>query len=82
MISKISKSLKRNKVHKFIFKASEENKNIFCKKSLTNLLNKNFSRQDCLITIGGELLEMLRFAASLYKRGLLCQHSNNSPISS
>ncbi len=72
MISKISKSLKRNKVHKFIFKASEENKNIISvRRVLQILLNKNFSRQDCLITIGGGITgDVGGFAASLYKRGL------------
>ena len=35
------------------------------------LLNKNFSRQDCVITIGGGITgDVGGFAASLYKRGL------------
>ena len=40
-------------------------------KILQILLNKNFSRQDCLITIGGGITgDVGGFAASLYKRGL------------
>ena len=40
-------------------------------KILQVLLTKNFSRQDCLITIGGGITgDVGGFAASLYKRGL------------
>ena len=35
------------------------------------MLNKNFSRTDCLIAIGGGITgDISGFAASLYKRGL------------
>ena len=72
MISKISKSLKRKKIFKFFFNANEKNKN---QKNVTKilkiLLNKNFSRKDCIITIGGGITgDVGGFAASLYKRGL------------
>ena len=72
MISKITSSLKKKKVSKFIFKANEKNKNIkFINKILQILLNKNFSRQDCIISIGGGITgDVAGFAASLYKRGL------------
>ena len=71
MISKITKSLKK-KTFKYLFNASEKNKNQkSVNKILKILLNKNFSRQDCLITIGGGITgDVGGFAASLYKRGL------------
>ena len=72
MISSISKSLKRKKIFRFKFNANEKNKsqkNI--NKILKTLLNKNFSRKDCLISIGGGITgDVGGFAASLYKRGL------------
>ena len=72
MISKITKSLKKKDVLKFLFNANEKNKNIKnINKILQILLNKNFSRQDCVITIGGGITgDVGGFAASLYKRGL------------
>ena len=72
MIAKITKSLTKKKVSKFIFVANEKNKNInYVNKILQILLNKNFSRQDCIITIGGGITgDVGGFAASLYKRGL------------
>ena len=72
MISKITKSLKRKKISKFLFNANEKNKNlIIVNKIIQILLTKNFSRQDCIITIGGGITgDVGGFAASLYKRGL------------
>ena len=72
MILKITKSLKKKKTFKFIFTANEKNKNIkYVNKILQILLDKNFSRQDCIITIGGGITgDVGGFAASLYKRGL------------
>ena len=72
LISRITKSLNKKKIYKFIFKASEKNKNInYVSKILQILLNKNFSRQDCVITIGGGITgDVGGFAASLFKRGL------------
>ncbi len=71
IISKITKSLKK-KIFKFKFNASEKNKNLsYVNKILQVLLNKNFSRQDCVITIGGGITgDVGGFAASLHKRGL------------
>ena len=72
LISKITKSLNKKKIYQLKFKASEKNKNIHhINKILQILLSKNFSRQDCLITIGGGITgDVGGFAASLYKRGL------------
>tara|TARA_B100000900_G_C20560322_1_gene708614 strand:+ start:500 stop:1627 length:1128 start_codon:yes stop_codon:yes gene_type:complete len=76
MISKITNSLKKEsknkKIYNFIFDANEKNKNInYSIKILQILLNKNFSRRDCLITIGGGITgDVGGFVASLYKRGI------------
>jgi len=72
MISVINKSLKKKKVSKFVFNANEKNKNLNnVYKILQLLLNKNFSRLDAIITIGGGITgDVGGFAASLYKRGL------------
>ena len=71
-VKQISKSLKRYEVYKFINYANERNKN---QKNVTKildfLLKKNFSRDDCLISIGGGITgDVAGFAASLFKRGL------------
>ena len=72
IILKIKKSLnkKRNYIH--FFKASEINKNQKnINKILDILLSKNFSREDCIISIGGGITgDISGFAASLFKRGL------------
>ena len=72
LINKISQGLKKKKIFKFNFDANEKNKNIkIVNEILKILLNKNFSRQDCLITVGGGITgDVGGFAASLYKRGL------------
>ena len=72
MILKITKSLKKKKISKFLFNASEKNKDLKnINKILQILLNKNFSRLDCVIGIGGGITgDVSGFVASLYKRGL------------
>ena len=72
MISKITNSLNKKKIFKFRFNANEKNKNFNnINKILQILLNKNFTRQDSIITIGGGITgDVGGFAASLYKRGL------------
>ena len=71
-INIVDKSLKNKKVYFHPFYANEINKN---QKSidliLQILLSKNFSRQDCLICIGGGITgDVTGFAASIFKRGL------------
>ncbi len=71
-IANLKKNLKNKEVHIHFFKASEKNKN---QRSIDNilkiLLKKNFSRQDCLITVGGGITgDVGGFAASIFKRGL------------
>ncbi len=70
-ISRIKKSLNK-KTHIHFFKANEMNKNFSSiNKILDILLNKNFSREDCVISIGGGITgDVSGFAASLFKRGL------------
>ena len=72
MINKIIRSLQIKKKFKYFFNANEKNKNQKnVNKILNILLKKNFSRQDCLITIGGGITgDVGGFAASLFKRGL------------
>ena len=72
MILKITRSLKDKKISKIYFNPSEKNKNQNnVNKILKILLNKNFSREDCLITVGGGITgDVGGFAASLFKRGL------------
>ncbi len=72
MISKITNSLNGKKIFTYFFTASEKNKN---QKKLNQildiLLNKNFTRHDCLISIGGGITgDVGSFAASIFKRGL------------
>ena len=72
MVLKLTKSLKKKEVYKYSFLANEKNKN---QKSISNilniLLNKNFSRKDCIISVGGGITgDVTGFAASIYKRGI------------
>ncbi len=71
-ISNIKRSLKNKKIYMLFFNASEKNKNINnVNKILEILLNKNFSRNDVLISLGGGITgDLTGFAASLFKRGL------------
>ena len=71
-IYKIKKSLNKKKLYAHIFEANEINKNLnSVNKILDILLRKNFSREDCVISIGGGITgDITGFAASLFKRGL------------
>ena len=71
-ITKIKKSIGKKNFNSFIFLANEKNKNInSVNKILKVLLSKNFSRNDCLISLGGGITgDVSGFAASIYKRGL------------
>ncbi len=72
MISKIIKSMKGVSTFKYLFNANEKNKNQKnVNRILEILLKKNFSRDDCLISIGGGITgDVGGFAASSFKRGL------------
>ena len=71
-ITKIKNSLKKKKIHICFFNASEANKNFnIINKILEILLNKNFSRDDCIISIGGGITgDVSGFASSIFKRGM------------
>ena len=71
-VIKIKKLLKNKNLYTYFLNASEKNKNQrTINYILEFLLNNNFSRQDCLITVGGGITgDIGGFAASLFKRGL------------
>ena len=72
IISNFKKSLNNKKLYLFKFKANEINKNLnHINKILDILLKKNFSREDCVISMGGGITgDISGFAASLFKRGI------------
>ncbi len=70
--NKIIKNLGQEKIFKYFFLANEKNKS---QKSVNEiieiLLKKNFSRKDCLISVGGGITgDVTGFAASIFKRGI------------
>ena len=71
-ISEIKKSLKKKNVFTIFIKAKESNKNTkSVNRILEILLKKNFSREDCIVSIGGGITgDISGFAASQFKRGL------------
>ena len=71
-VTKIKKSLKKKEIFTIFFNSNELNKNMKSVNKITNLLlRKNFSRNDCLISVGGGITgDVSGFAASLFKRGL------------
>ena len=66
------KKLRNKKVFLYNFNANEKNKNQTTINSILEiLLNRNFSREDSLLAIGGGITgDVGGFAASLFKRGL------------
>ena len=71
-ILNIKRSLKNKRIYVLFFNASEKNKNLnSVNKILEILLKENFSRNDCLISLGGGITgDISGFAANLFKRGL------------
>ena len=72
MINKLKNSLKKKEIYLHFINAKEKNKNLRTASNIIKiLLDRNFSRQDCLIAIGGGITgDVGGFAASLFKRGL------------
>jgi len=72
LIDKILNSLPKKKIFLHYFIASEKNKNQkSIDKILSILLNKNFNRNDCVLSVGGGITgDVSGFAASIFKRGL------------
>tara|TARA_B100001057_G_scaffold48253_1_gene43028 strand:- start:1187 stop:2296 length:1110 start_codon:yes stop_codon:yes gene_type:complete len=71
-IKKLKKSLPKNRIYLFFSKFNEKNKNQkTINRILEIMLNKNFSRDDCLIAVGGGITgDVAGFAASIFKRGI------------
>ena len=71
-ILNIKRSLKQKEIYIYSFNATEKNKNFDnIYKILELILSKNFSREDCIISIGGGITgDTSSLIASLYKRGL------------
>jgi len=72
LVNKIVKSFKNKKIFFYKINANEKNKNQKTVNSILEiLLNKNFSRNDCLISVGGGITgDISGFAASMFKRGM------------
>ena len=72
MVTQIKKSFKSQKLFVHFFNANEKNKNQKNVNAILEiLLEKNFSREDCLISIGGGITgDISGFAASIFKRGI------------
>ena len=71
-VYEIKKKLNKKKLFFHYIRANEKNKNQdTTNKILENLLKNNFSREDCLISVGvGITGDISGYAASLFKRGL------------
>lgn len=71
-IKKLRKNMSKKDIFFLYINANEKNKSQkTINEILEFLLKKNFSRQDCLIAIGGGITgDITGFAASLFKRGL------------
>ena len=71
-IYKIIKKIKCKFKKIIFFNSSEKNKNINSVNKILDLLFKeNFSRDDCLVSIGGGITgDVVGFAASIFKRGI------------
>tara|TARA_B100000989_G_scaffold234320_1_gene181107 strand:- start:248 stop:1354 length:1107 start_codon:yes stop_codon:yes gene_type:complete len=71
-INQIKKSLSDKNLYIYLINANEKNKSQRTTDSILKiLLSKNFSREDCLIAIGGGITgDVSGFASSLFKRGL------------
>jgi len=72
ILKKIIKILNKKQLSIFQLKANELNKSQKSLESIIKiLLKENFSRQDCLITLGGGITgDLGGFAASVFKRGI------------
>lgn len=67
LLNEISKE-----TYKFVFKAGEENKNLYTVKDLyTFLIERNFDRKDILIALGGGVVgDLCGYSAATYLRGI------------
>jgi len=72
LLEKLIKSLKKYEIKIYKLSATEKTKSLkVANKIIENLLNDNFNRSDCIISLGGGILgDLSAFVASLTKRGL------------
>ena len=72
MVKKLCNSIGSKEKSIFLFEANEKNKIQKSADTILNiLLKKNYSRDDCLIAVGGGITgDVTAFAASLFKRGI------------
>ncbi len=72
IIDKIKYSFREKKLYIHFISANEKNKNYKTANIILNILLKNnFSRSDCLISVGGGITgDIVGFTASLFKRGI------------
>ena len=72
IINKIKYSFREKKLYIHFISANEKNKNYKTANIILNILLKNnFSRSDCLISVGGGITgDIVGFTASLFKRGI------------
>ena len=72
ILTQIKKSLVSKKTYIYLVTANEKNKSQNTSNSILKiLLTQNFTRQDCLISLGGGITgDIGSFTASLFKRGL------------
>ena len=72
LLKKLKILFQKKKIYSISYNFNEKNKNQkTINKILKVLLDKNFSREDCLIALGGGIAgDVAGFAASIFKRGL------------
>ena len=72
LTTKLKKKIKYCKIFLHYFNSNEKNKNYKSVNKITEILfKKNFSRNDCLISLGGGITgDVTSFVASTYKRGI------------
>jgi 3-dehydroquinate synthase len=72
MINKFLKNVSKKKIFTYYFNANETNKNQSNVNAILNiLLQENFNRNDCLMSIGGGITgDVSAFVSSIFKRGL------------
>ena len=71
-VSKITSKLKKKEVFIYKFESNEKSKSFkTVNKIIIKLLKNNFTRQDCIISLGGGITgDLSGFVSSIYKRGI------------
>ena len=81
-VKKIKNNLRFYNIFSIKINTNERIKNISTILKIVNyLLNKNFNRNDCIISLGGGILgDVASFAASIFKRGIKFKYSYNFAV--